>query len=106
MEHLARYLALSLVPFINNIEIREWSKPNYFQSNAENHKKVLINNVNLPDLRGCTPLPPNINPPVKVAKIIFLTLARLALEGTSQSPFQSYGILQLPWMVNEEKPVV
>ena len=106
MEHLARYLALSLVPFINNIEISEWSKPKYFQSNLKNHKKVLINNVNLPDLRGCTPLPPNLNPPVKVAKIIFLTLARLALEGTSQSPFQSYGILQLPWMVNEEKPVV
>ena len=63
MEHVARFLALSIVFVINNIEISERSEPKIFIVILKVHKNI-TENVNLPDLRGGVRL---FRPPSKSA---------------------------------------
>ena len=65
MKHVARFLALSIVFVINNIEISERSEPKIFKVMLKVHKNI-TENVYLPDFRGayaCSA--PPLNPPVK-----------------------------------------
>ena len=62
MEHVARFLALSIVFVINNTEISERSEQKFFKVMLKVHKKI-TENVYSSDFRGGggwrTPVPPS-----------------------------------------------
>ena len=73
MEHVARFLALSIVFVMNNIKISERSEPKISKVMLKVHKNI-TENVYLPDFRGAyaSSAPPPLNPPVNT-HILFIT---------------------------------
>ena len=65
MEHVAIFLAISIVLALNNIEISERSEPKFFKVILKVHKNI-TENVYLSDFRGGVRLfrPPPLNPPM------------------------------------------